>query len=201
MVNRQALILSIAGALCLLLSIRGGGLSAGYNIIGLSPILLRAGVIYLTLGVITYLLAPVTRRDGLLGTLCASGLVFMSGSIVMYYDLVLTPPPSGTPLTTHYLVGYQALALFVTLPTSAGYLSGVLVRTNRQDQTVAVLLGAAFGSGVAGSWVARSLGAQSMFMQLVLPFGILATAGLGMLPLAVMGGWNLVPESTLGGYE
>lgn len=197
MKHRQVLTLSSAGILCLLFSILSGGLSTGYIIITPSVFLLRAGVIYLTLGVVTYLLAPVTPRDALLGALCASGLAFISGSIAMYYDLVLTPPPSGTPLTISSLVSTQALALFVTLPISAGYLSGVLVRTDRRALAIGVLLGAMLSGWVGGSWLALSLGFAPGFAQIMFFVGILATAGLGMLPGAVIGGWDLVPGSTL----
>ena len=200
MKQRQVLILSGAGALCLLFSIRGGGLSTGYIIIAASAILFRCGMIYLTLGVVTYFLAPVTRRDALLGALCASGLVFISGVMAMYYDLVLTPPPSGTPRTISSLVGTQALGLFVTLPISAGYLSGVLIRADRQDIAIGVLLGAMLAAWVGGSWLALSLGFASGFAQIMFFVGVLATAGLAMLPVAVMAGGNLVPDSTLGGH-
>lgn len=169
--------------------------------VGLSPILLRTGAIYLTLGVVTYLLAPVTPRGALLGALCASGLAFLSGATAMYYDLALTPPPTGTPLTISRLVRYQAVAVFVTLPISAGYLSGVLVRADRQDMARAAVVGAMLVGLVGGSWLALSLGFASGFAQVLFLTGVVATAVLGLLPAAVMAGVKLIPESTLGGGE
>lgn len=185
--QRRAPILFGAGAFCLMFSIIGGGLSTGYSIIRPSAILLRAGVIYLTLGVVTSLFTPISIRDAILSALCAAGLVFLLGLIVMYYDLVLTPPQHGTIPTTHLLVGTQLQGVLITLPISTGYLSGVLVRANRQAIAMVVLLGTILGGWFGGSSIALSMGSAPGFTQMAFLLGIVATAGLALLPIVVMG--------------
>lgn len=197
--RRQFLLLSGAGALCLLLSVLGGALSKG----SLEPamFLLRAGVIYLTLGVVTYLLAPITPRSAILGALCASGLAFLAGLIAMYYHFIVAPSPYTPPLTMSRLVSTQAVAFFLTLPISAGYLSGVLIRADRQGMANATLVGAMLIGLVGGSWIWIPEAAAPTFLQIMLFVGVVATAVLGLLPTAVMAGVKLIPESTLGGNE
>lgn len=190
MKQRQVSILSGAGVLCLLL---GGDLSAGYQIISFPGILLRAGVIFLTLGVITYLVSPITVRDAVLGGLCASVLVFISGTAVMYYSFVLG---KGPPPTVSLLLWTQAQGLLVTLPISTGYLSGVLVRTNRRVPAIAVLLGAMLGGWRVGSWVALSLGSAPGFTQMFFLLGVLDTGGLAALPIAVIAEREGIPGNT-----
>ena len=185
--RRQVILLSGVGALCLLISILGGGLSTGYNVIDVSALLLRAGLIYLTLGVVTYVLNPIRIRGAVLGALGASGLVFVLGSAVMYHDLALTYLPYGTPLTTPLLVNTQAQFLFVTLPISAGYVSGVLARTNRRSIAYTVLLGAVLVAWFGGSWVSGP-SANPGFTLMFFLIGTMGTTLLAMLSVTVMSG-------------
>lgn len=190
MTQRQVAVLSAAGGLCLLL---GGDLSAGSQIISFPGILLRAGVIFLVLGGITYLVSPLTVRDAVLGGLCASGVVFISGAAVMYYSFVLG---KGSPPTTSVLLWTQAQGLLVTLPISTGYLSGVLVRTDRRVPAITVLLGAMLGGWYVGSSIALSLGSAPGFTQMFFLLGVLATGGLAALPIAVIIEWERLPGNT-----
>ena len=199
MKRRQVLLLSGAGVLCLLLSLLGGALSKG----SLEPamFLLRAGVIYLTLGVVTYLLAPVTPRGAILGALCASGMACLAGLIPMYYHFIITPSPYTPSLTISRLVSTQAVAFFVTLPISIGYLIGVLVRADRQGMANAILVGAMLIGLVGGSWIWLPDAAAPMFLLVLLFVGVVANGVLGLLPAAVMAGVKLRPKSTLDEHQ
>lgn len=190
MKQRQVSVLSAAGGLCLLL---GGDLSAGSQIISFPRILLRAGVIFLVLGGITYLVSPLTVRGAVLGGLCASGVVFISGAAVMYYSFVLG---TGSPPTTSVLLWTQVQSFLVTLPVSTGYLSGVLVRTDRRVPAIAVLLGAMLGGWYVVSSIALSLGSAPGFTQMFFLLGVLATGGLAALPIAVIAEWDGLPGNT-----
>ena len=180
MKKRQVSILSGAGVLCLLM---GSDLFAGSQIISFPGILLRAGVIYLTLGLITYVFSPITIRTAVLGGLCAAGLVFISGATVMYTSYVLGGRAS--PQTTS-LVLTQTQGVLVTLPISAGYLSGVLARADRRRFAIEVFLGAIVVGGYAGSVAARALGSASGFTEMAFMIGAIATGGLAVLPLVLM---------------
>lgn len=180
MKKRQVSVLSGAGVLCLLL---GSDPFAGSQIISFPGILLRAGVVYLTLGVITYVFSPITVRNAILGGFCAAGLVFISGAAVMYYSYVMG---GGSPPQTVSLVRTQAQGVLVTLPISAGYLSGVLARADRRRFAIEVFLGAIVVGGYSGAVAARALGSPSGFTEMAFVIGAIATGGLALLPLVLM---------------
>lgn len=163
MENRQSLILSGAGILCLLPILVTGNILLNYDVLDISTLVLHSGIIYLTLGLFTYLRSPITPYDAVVGTLCAAGLVFMSKAVGMYYGLVLIPPESYSPLTLPYLVGVPLQILFYTLPLSTGYLSGVLIRDNRRKVAIVLILGPMLGGWLGGSWTSLSLGSAPGF--------------------------------------
>jgi hypothetical protein len=197
MIRRDVSVLAAGGVACLGLSILTGGPLTGYSIVSIPAILFRAGVIYLTLSVATAILSPIALRDALLSTLCATVLVFLSGSIAMYYDLVLTPPRYGTDLTTNLLVGTQAQGLLMTLPISVGYVAGVLVRSKRRYLAIGVILVAIFGGWFGGSQLALSMGSAPGFTQMFFALAIVASAALAILPITAIAGWDSLYESAV----
>lgn len=190
MYRRQTQFLVAGGILCLALSLLDRGLPLGYDVVGVSSMLFRAGVIYLSLGIFTYLRGIRSPRDAALGALGASTIVFAIGLIGMYYEEVLAPSQAGALVSMNTLVATQVSSLFISLPTSAGYLSGAFIRVGRHEAAILVLVGAMLSGWLGASAATLSLGSAPGFTQVVFLVAILAAAGFALLPIAVLTRWG-----------
>lgn len=162
-----------------------GGLSTGYGL-GRPSVLLRVGVGYAVLGILTATLRPNTVRKAVLNATTTIAVIFAVGLCVMYYDLGVHPPVAGTNLTLHRLVGTQMELLFVTLPVPAGYLSGILMRERTIPEAAGVLLAAMVVGFAGGTGISLSQGSAPGFTQFIFAGAILATTAFALLPLGVM---------------
>lgn len=169
-----------------------GGLSTGYGI-GPPSVLLRVGVGYAVLGILTGILRPNTVRKGILNAMATIAVIFVVGLYVMYYDLGIHPPEGGTALTLRRLVGTQMELLLVALPVPAGYISGILVRERTIPEAAGLLLTAIVVGFAGGAGISLARGTAPGFTQFIFAGAILATTAFALLPLSVMG-W-LAPNS------
>jgi len=183
--NWRSIVLSISGVLLLYLSVRMGGLSTGYGI-GRPSVLLRVGMGYAVLGILTGILHPTTVRKGMLNAMATIAVIFVVGLCVMYYDLGAHPPVGGTDLTLPRLVSTQMELLLVTLPVPAGYISGILLRERTIVEAAGLLLTVMVVGFAGGTGVSLAQGSAPGFTQLIFGGAILATTVFALLPLGVM---------------
>jgi len=195
-VNKQALVLSSVGLVLLCVSIAMGGLSTGYGK-GTLPILLRIGVGYTVLGVLTALLQPISAREGYLNALGTVIVLFVVGVGVMYYDLGIQPPEYGTPLTIPLLVGNQIQLSLIMLPIPAGYISGILISEEKRTMSMLLLSSAIVVGALGGTKVALAQGSAPGFTTVYFFVSTLAVGIFSLLPLSVMSRFD--PNSTV--YE
>ncbi|MGB9965754.1 hypothetical protein [Halobacterium hubeiense] len=162
-----------------------GGLSTGYGF-GRASVLLRVGIAYAVLSILTAILRPDTVRKGVLNAIATLAVVFITGLTVMYLDVGLHPSEYGTSLTLRQLIGTQMELLFVTLPIPTGYLSGILVRERSTPEAAGLLLTAMIVGFAGGTWSSLARGTAPGFTQFIFAGTILATTTFALLPLGVM---------------
>ncbi|GAA0262050.1 hypothetical protein GCM10009000_093060 [Halobacterium noricense] len=177
--------MAVSGVILLWIAVRMGGLSTGYGL-GRASVLLRVGIAYAALGILTGILRPNTVRKRVLNAIATLAVVFVTGVIVMYLDLGVYPPEYGTPLTLRRLVGTQMELLLVTLPVPAGYLAGILVRERTNLEAAGLLLTAMVVGFAGGTWISLARGSAPGFTQFIFAGAILATTAFALLPLVVM---------------
>jgi hypothetical protein len=149
-------------------------------------VLLRVGVGYVALGVLSGLLRPLTAQKGALNAVVTVVVVFVVGIGIMYYDLGIHPPEYGTPLTPQLLVTSQLELLLITLPIPAGYLAGILT-SNRTDLLgIAILPATMVVGAVLGTIVSLSQGSAPGFTRVLFFVATFATSVFALLPMGVM---------------
>ncbi|WP_435182121.1 hypothetical protein [Halorussus sp. AFM4] len=172
------------GGVVLLGSVALGAPWTGYEK-GLASLLFRVGIIYVMLGAVTARSSPATVRQAIGGAAGALAVTFLVGTGTMYYDLGMTPPEYGTPLTVAGLVTTQAVLTLLLVPVSAAYVCGVLLQYGRGARGLAL-----FGGAVIGGWFAPVVvtyigGTQSEFAALyyfIISFG----TGVAALPMLML---------------
>ena len=157
---------------------------------------LRIGVGYTCLAILTAILRPVSVQRGCLSALGTVVVVFVVGVGVMYYDLGIQPPEYGSPLTTSLLVGYQIQLSFILLPIPAGYISGILLREERPLLSILLLLSTIVAGAFAGTQVSLAQGSAPGFTGVVFFASTIAAGAFSLFPLSVM--WQFDPNSTVG---
>ena len=110
----------------MIFSIIYGGISTGYSL-GMFAILLRVGILSITLSIINYIYYPEDNTRAIINILTVASITFVSGCFVMGYDLYLTPPKNGTEISIEALISYQSLFLLMVFPILVGYLAGILI--------------------------------------------------------------------------
>lgn len=184
--DRRAAVLSGAG-LCLLgPAAISGGLATGYGM-GPFAMLLRIGVLWLTLGVLTGIADPSTVRQGVKHAATAVLIVFVVGSGLMYYDLAVTQPEHGTPLTPSLVVATQLQLVSITLPIPAGYLAGILVRDDEPIGAAVTLLAVLVVSPIVGIQIAVAEGFASGFAGAFFITATVLVSAFALPPLLLMG--------------
>ncbi|MUV60033.1 hypothetical protein [Halobacterium sp. CBA1126] len=167
------------------IAVRMGGLFTGYGI-GPPSVFLRVGIGYAALGLLTASLRPNTLRKAVLNAIATLAVIFVVGLCLMYYNLGLHPPESGTSLTLPRLLVYQIELTLVTLPVPAGYISGILLRERTMLEAAGVLLTAMLVGFAGGTWISLARGTAPGFTQLIFGGATLATTAFTLLPLGVM---------------
>lgn len=173
------------GLLLILYSVVSGGLSTGYGI-EVPMVLLRVGVAFVVLGVATTALRAFTTANAVVVSAITLTVMFIVGVAVMYYDLGMTPPEYGTPLTTGRLIFNQLEITLALAPVPAGYIAGVLAVQDRLPIGVAFLLGAALVGWLGSSWMMVARGSAHGFTQVMMLVLTIAAVGLALIPLSLM---------------
>lgn len=190
--QRHVVTLLAAGILCLGIAIWEGGSLFGRNLLGISPLLFRIGLMYVTFTLFVYNYTPTSVREALLGAICASGVVFLVGTAGMYYEITATASPDGTPLRTPYILAYQAAGVLLTLPISSGWVAGTLISLNKPFSAIVGMGGASVCGGLGASQLLIALysasGSAAGFIQVGSFIAVVATAGLALLlPISIPG--------------
>lgn len=166
-------------------SVGTGGLSTGYGT-GTTAVLLRVGIGYVVLGVGLGLVGVPDLRAA--AGIAAAGLlaIFAAGSAVMYYDLAVTPPAFGTPLTTERLVANQAVMALGLAPVPAGVVAGAIVADDRAVAAVGALAGTAVVGWLAATGLMLARGASGLAGTVAL-LVIVAAVVSGLVPMILLG--------------
>lgn len=166
-------------------SVATGGLSTGYDT-GTTAVILRVGVGYVVLGVGLGLVGTSGPRAA--AGIATAGLLamFAAGSAVMYYDLALTPPEFGTPLTPARLVANQAVMAFGLAPVPVGVVAGALVADDRAVDAVGVLAATAVVGWLAATGLMIARGASGLAGTVALLISVAAVVS-GLVPLILLG--------------
>lgn len=183
--NARGIVLAVSGVILLWLAVRMGGLFTGYGI-GPPSVFLRVGIGYAVLGLLTASLRPNTLRKAVLNAIATLAVIFVAGLCVMYYDLGVHPPESGSPLTLPGLLVNQIELTLVTLPVPAGYISGIFLRERTTLEAAGLLLTATLVGFAGGTGISLARGSVTGFTHLIFAGAILATTAFALLPLGVM---------------
>ena len=189
--QRHVVTLLAAGILCLGIAIWEGGSLFGRNLLGISPLLFRIGLMYVTFTLFVYIYPPTSIREALLGAIYASGVVFVVGTAGMYYEITAASPDE-TPLGTPYILAYQTAGVLLTLPISSGWVAGTLISHNKPYRAIVGMAGATVCGGLGASQLLIALysasGAAAGFIQVGSFIAVVATAGLALLlPISIPG--------------
>lgn len=183
--QRPVVTLLAAGILCLIISIFEGGSLFGRNLLGISPLLFRIGLMYFIFALLVYNSTPTSIREGIMGAVCASGVVFLVGTVGMYYEVTAATSPNETSLRILYILAYQAAGVLLTLPLSGGWVAGALISLGRPFSATAGMLGVTILGGFGASQLLIVLhsasGSAAGFTQVLSFIAVVATAGLALL--------------------
>lgn len=190
--QRHVVTLLAAGILCLGIAIWEGGNLFGRNLLGISPLLFRIGLMYATFALFVYIYTPTSIREALLGAICASGVVFVVGTACMYYEIAIAASPDEVPLRIPYVLSTQAAGVLLTLPISSGWVAGTLISLNKPFSATVGMVVATVCGGLGASQLLIALysasGSAAGFIQVGSFIAVVATAGLALLlPVSIPG--------------
>lgn len=150
--THAGIILIGVGIPLIVVSVLSGGMSPGFEL-EIPMVLLRVGVMFVLLGVVTLTLRAISVEAALTASIVALALVFVAGMAVMYYDFITTTPTRESPLTVTMVVANQAGITIALAPIPAGYVAGVLERQGQSSTAYRILIGTTVAAWMISSFV------------------------------------------------